>query len=131
MKVAKKPILARILEYKGKIICWPQQTGKDKGWVPTGDHNGNNLGCVILDSRRIEMSKKAIEVMDSMPRNGDAIGDMDWWACTDGTKAFSWFAAMFRIVDPSKCELARGTRMFPDDCVIIPNRLPAAVRRAP
>lgn len=128
----KKSILAKILAYKGRIICWPMQTRNVGGFVATGGKMPHwNIGCTILDSRRLEVSEQAMKLMDKVRIGTDAIGDLDWFACHTASanpkKAFGWFGGLFRVIDPAKCVTARDFQIYRDDCVIIPNEIPKEV----
>ena len=97
------------------------------GWTPIGP---GKIGCVIANTRKaLGVSEEALEWLRGVQRSNDAIGDVDWWACNDGTKAFAWLGGVYSV----KSRNSEGSRMyevFPDDCVRIPNTPPQEARDA-
>ena len=88
------------------------------GWVPAG---GTKIGCVIANTKTaLGISEDALEWLKGVKRSRDDIGDVDWWACNDGTKVFAWMGGVYSI----KSRDADGSRhheVFPDDYVPVPN----------
>ncbi len=120
----------QVFAHSQKLIIVPSdpEQGINDRWWPTGGKNGNHLGCVLGDSKaRLGVSREALEIMQSIKCGRDAVGDIDWWACDDGTYAFSWWGPIHRIIDPSNAIAARGFGPYPDQCVIIENNVPANV----
>lgn len=115
-------IIVKVFAYKDThlVVC-PQILEERKRYFWPIDEG--KCGSTLADTKvHLAISKKAIGLIDRMKRNRDAIGDIDWFISGD-KKVFGWFGALFRVVDIRTCEAARGTRVYPDDCVIIPNRL--------
>lgn len=113
------------LAYEGHIIMVPHEPELDveKEWWPVND--AGRLGSVLGDSRRqLACSKEALDLMRSVRRNRDAIGDLGWWLCADGTYAFSWFGALYRVLDPKTVEGDRDFRVHEQQCTVVPNEIP-------
>lgn len=121
----------RVVAYKGKIVIVPidPEKGVEDGWYPTGR---GRIGCVVLDTKKtLGVSEEAFELMRKVQRNRDAIGDISWWECDDGTHAFSWCGSIHRVISP---EDAEGDRDFHVHnrlwaaCTKIPNEVPEAAK---
>jgi len=69
---------------------------------------GGNIGCVA-DASIVDFSQEAIDVMKTIKKNGDAIGDIDVFKADDGKVIFGWFGSYLRPIVPDECEAARGT----------------------
>jgi hypothetical protein len=70
------------------------------------------------------ISEEALKLLEKVKRGRDSIGDLDWWECDDGKKAFGWLGGFCRIINPDDVEGSRNYKIFKDDCVIIPNDVP-------
>lgn len=124
-KIDKNNFHVKVLAHKGKIVTFPSNHEKSKVFFPTG---GTNLGCVVLDSKKhLHASKEALDLMNKIKTNNDCIGDLGWWKCNDDKYAFSWFGAIYRIIDPKNCEAARDFKVFQNECTIIPNDVPKEI----
>jgi hypothetical protein len=114
----------RVVAYNNRIVLVPEnpEQGINQEWWPTG---GTRIGCVVGNTKaNLGVSEEALVLMRKMRVCRDAIGDLNWWWCTDGTYAFSWIGPIHRIVDPDTSEAARGFEIFRDQCTIIPNDVP-------
>lgn len=128
-------IKVRVVAYKGCLVIVPKDPEKDitnKGprlWWPTGGTQRNILGCVIGNSKEmLGVSAEAIEVMRKIQCGHDAIGDIDWWKCTDGTYAFSWWGSIHRIIKPPAMAV-RGFRVQEGQYNKIVNQVPTAAKK--
>jgi len=86
-----KNLKVSVVAYKNKIVIVPRIPEKDtgKGWYPTGGRTGDNLGCVLCDSKKtLGISQEALDLMHRVKRNHDDIGDLGWWRCDDGNSHF-------------------------------------------
>lgn len=129
-----------IYAHKGRIVCYPDpdlvvyvKTGtlvKPKEYfIPTNDQG--NMGCVLCDSKaNLMISQEAIDLIDTIERGRDAVGDTDWFKVDDGTYVFCWRGPIYRIVDPETCVGARGLSTFPSECEIIKNDVPKEIVEA-
>lgn len=57
------------------------------------------------------------------------IGDVDWFACGDGNKAFGWLGGLYSVKN-RQAEGSRSYEVFPDDCVRIANEPPVEAKAA-
>lgn len=97
------------------------------GWTPMGP---GRIGCVITDTKvSLGASEEALAWLRGVKKSRDDIGDVDWFACNDGKKAFGWLGGVYSVKD-RKAEGSRSYEVFPDDCVRIANEPPAAAVRA-
>lgn len=125
----------KVVAYKEHLILIPnnpaEDIGKPGGWYPTGD---GRIGCVLTDTKaRLGISEEAFDLMKSIPHNNDAIGDISWWECEDGTWAFCWFGSIHRIINAAHAEGDRGfhvTNKLKEFCTIIPNDVPGEAKTA-
>ncbi len=120
----------KVVAYKNHLVMIPQEPEKGigKGWYPTGSED--RLGCVLTDSKKnLGISKQALQIMQQVKRNQDAVGDLGWWRCDNGKYAFSWWGALYRIID-LKAEGARDFQVHSDQCTVIRNTVPKAAKLA-
>ena len=115
-----------VLAHNGKILIHPTLTPikRTKWFVPTASRH---IGCVVLDTaKHLRVSVEAMALMKKIPRGQDSMGDISWWAVSDGTHAFSWIGAIFRVIDPESSESDRD--FFPHEGLphtVIPNIITA------
>lgn len=137
-KVAKKSakrvgreFFVSVYAYKGKLIFAPSSTKRTRDFVPTEyTDKRSNLGCVVVDSKKhLRISNEALKLLRKIKRNHDDSGDVDWWMCDDGTAAFSWFGAIFRVMDPTTAEASRDFAVRKNQCTVIPNILPEEIQK--
>lgn len=118
-----------VLAFEGFLVMIPHEPEKSVGrwWAPVNDKG--NLGSVLVDSKqKLACSREALDLMRTVRRNREAVGDLGWWRCDDGKFAFSWFGALYRIIDPSDCEGDRGFHVHEEQCTIVPNEIPESMR---
>ena len=129
-------IKVRVVAYKERIVIVPKDPDKDitnkrpRLWWPTGGSNRNILGCVLGNSQTmLGISAEAIKLMETVKRNHDAVGDLGWWKCDDGSYAFSWWGPIFRIVDPGTAEGDRDFRVHEGQYIKIVNQVPLEAKK--
>lgn len=130
-------IKVRVVAYKERIVIVPKEPEKDianKGtrlWWPTGGTNRNILGCVVGNTKEmLGISDEALALMERVKRNHDAIGDLGWWKCNDGTYAFSWWGPIYRVVNPDTAEGSRDFFTHMGQYNRIVNQVPMAAKKA-
>lgn len=97
------------------------------GWVPVGP---GKIGCVLCDTKRgLGASQEALDWLKGVKRSHDDIGDVDWFAVNDGTKAFGWIGGLCSLKSRG-CDGSRSFQVFPEDCTIIPNDVPDEAKKA-
>ena len=72
--------------------------------------NGN-LGCVC-DASKVKISQEAIELLKTVPKGADDIGDIDVFKADDNRIIISWFGGYYKVIDPKKSEAARDTNFY-------------------
>lgn len=72
--------------------------------------NGN-LGCVC-DASKVKISQEAIELLKTVPKGADDIGDIDVFKADDNRVIISWFGGYYKVIDPKKSEAARDTNFY-------------------
>jgi hypothetical protein len=96
------------------------------GWVPVGP---GKIGCVLCDTKRgLGASKEALNWLQRVQRSHDDIGDVDWFACDNGTKAFGWIGGLCSLKDRDAMG-SRTFQVFPEDCTVIPNDVPEEAKK--
>lgn len=122
-----KDFAVRVYAHKGKLFIYPNcHRPVGKLFYPTNAEG--NMGCVLCKTKgHLEISKEAIALMGKVRRNNDAIGDLGWWKCVNGDVAFSWFGAIYRIVDPATAQGDRDFRVHEGSYKEIPNDVPEEI----
>lgn len=122
-KKEKPELMVAIFGYKGCLVITTLQPEKKmEEWTPIGP---GKIGCVIGNTKKnLGVSKEALELMGKVETCGDDIGDIDWFSVNDGTHAFGWIGGLNRVVNTKTAEAARGFKVYRDECVIIPNKVP-------
>ena len=124
-------LAAKIHAYKGHLIMELLTLKQTKHVYPT---QGSNMGTIICGTKqRLGVSREALVLMHKAARSYvgvvDCIGDLGWWKAGK-QHCFSWFGAMFRIVNVASCEAARDFQVYEDECVIIPNEVTEEMKQA-
>ncbi len=123
----------RVVAYKDRIVIVPNKpeegiSKKDPLWWPTGGPKGYILGCVVGPTEtELGVSQEALDLMEHIQRNRDAVGDISWWETSDGKHAFAWWGSIHRIINPDTAEADRDWNLKPSivkSCTIIPNDVP-------
>ena len=88
------------------------------GWTLVGP---GKIGCVIVNTKTaLGISEDALAWLKGVKRSRDDHGNVDWWACNDGTKAFAWLGGLYSIKERG-ADGSRNYEVFPDDYVPVPN----------
>lgn len=128
-KKSKLGAKVKLTVYKDVLVIETVEPENENypGWVPIGP---GKIGCVLCNTKRgLGASQEALDWLGKVPRSRDAIGDVDWWACADGTKAFSWLGGVCSIKRRG-AEGSRNYEVFKKDCVEIPNDVPEKAQKA-
>ena len=72
--------------------------------------NGN-LGCVC-DASKVKISQDAIELLKTVPKGIDDIGDIDVFKADDNRIIISWFGGYLKVIDPKSSVAARNTNIY-------------------
>lgn len=68
------------------------------------------LGFVV-DASKIHVSQEAKDLMLTIPKSGDDIGDVDCFETSNGMTVFAWLGGPLAVKDPKKCSLAHDSKM--------------------
>lgn len=126
---AIKNLKVKVHAYRGILIIETvDPDNKDyPGWVPAGD---GKIGCVLVNTKTsLGISQEAMEWLEKVKASRDAIGDVDWWACGDGSYAFGWLGGPFALKGPDSTG-SRNFKIAKDHCVSIPNNPPQEAMEA-
>lgn len=110
--------------YEGFLVVCPLDPFKDPdqhGWHPK---RPERYGSSIQNTKAtLGISREALNLLYRIPRNHDAVGDVMWESKGEGY-SFTWWGPMFRIFHPWEAEMSRGSRVWADQYVEIPNDVP-------
>lgn len=126
---AEDNVKVRLTVHRDVLVIETVSPGETNypGWTPIGP---GKIGCVIANTKiALGASEEALAWLRGVKKSRDDIGDVDWFACADGTKAFGWLGGVYSIKD-RKTEGSRSYEVFPDDCVRITNNTPAEAKAA-
>lgn len=130
-------IKVNVTAYQGRIVFEPVDPllGVEDEWWPTDIDPHERFGSVVGSSAsRVGISQEALELMKTIKVGCDAIGDIDWWLCTDGSWAFSWFGCLYRVMDPVVSISSRDFNPYQSQLakafVLIANAVPLGAREA-
>lgn len=126
---AEDNVKVRLTVHRDVLVIETVSPGETNypGWTPIGP---GKIGCVIANTKvALGASEEALAWLRGVKKSRDDIGDVDWFACVDGTKAFGWLGGLYSIKD-RKAEGSRSYEVFPDDCVRIANQPPIEATRA-
>lgn len=125
---AEETVKVRLTVYRDVLVIEtvsPEETNYP-GWVPIGP---GTIGCVITNTKvSLGASEEALTWLQGVGKSRDDIGDLDWFPCGDGTKAFGWIGGVYSMKGRA-CEGSRSYEVFPDDCVRIANDPPIEATR--
>ena len=88
-----------------------------------------NIG-VVCKADSVEFSASAVELLKSIPKGHDSLGDINIFKTIDGEIVFSWLGGYCVFIDSKKSQFSRDcdTSLFkPTEGVAIPDNFKAAV----
>ena len=118
----------RITAYKG-ILCIEAQEPfvKDEGFLPNND---GRVGCLVMGTKEhLGVSQEALDLLKTIPRSLDDIGDVMWWG-DKGKFYFGWLGSPRTLVDPKRCEGDRRYAVPNGEYILIPNEVPEGAMEA-
>lgn len=90
--------------HEGYLVINTINEKHDEWFVPAG---GGRFGCVLINTEKhLAMSDEAFELLKTMKKNNDAIGDVCTWMSDQG-QCFSWMGGTKRIAQVAGCECSR------------------------
>lgn len=87
-----KPIYAEVTAYKDYILV--EYKSNKSNEVLTTPFDTESMGYVVGDVGHIGISKEAYELLRSVKKSGDSIGDIDVFRLANGNYAFSTLSGM-------------------------------------
>ncbi len=109
---------AKITAHNGILICQTMADKSSEECVLISDTPGV-IGNVYMNTKEtLGISKEALEILRTLKKGRDSIGDIDWFATGD-KYAFGWLGPIHRLVDPATAETSR--QYVIGDYVDIPN----------
>jgi len=78
-----------------------------------------NLAAFLLDLQ------EALKLLKTVKTSNDDLGDVDWFATSDGKASFGWLGGPRALIDAASAEGSSSYGIF--GCKIIPNDVPEAV----
>lgn len=92
----------KVTTYKQNIIIETIDEKEDKNFVPAG---GSRFGSVLIETDKfLGMSKEAVELLKTLKKSHDAIGDVTTWKTNDNRDCFGWIGGFKRIVNMTTAE---------------------------
>lgn len=121
---APTTVHANVTAYKGRLVMELLAKISIEGAVATSLDTPGNMGQVIMNTKEhLGVSKEALELLKTVKPGRDSMGDIDWFATSDGNHAFSWLGGPYNIAKPSDIEGSRSY-VVPDHFVEIENNVP-------
>lgn len=116
-------IRAKVTAYKGILAIECTEKESTPGETHLSIDQSGVIGQVIMNTKEtLGVSPEALEVLKTIPKGRDSIGDVDWWEVNDGTYAFGWLGGMCRLLEPEGAVTSRQYKQ--GDYVEIPNDVP-------
>jgi len=113
-------IKVKVVAYENYLIITTVKPESDENFVPSG---GTKIGCVLVDTGKyLGMSEQAFNLMKTIKKSGDDIGDIDTWESNKG-QCFAWLGPIKRLADVRSCESSQNG-IIDIDYVQIPNDIP-------
>ena len=92
----------RVFAYKGVIGI--QSDPKSDALIAKPENGG--IGCVA-DASKVKFSKDAVDLLKTIKKGSDDLGDVDVFKANDGTVVFGWMGNYLRVVVPKESEGSR------------------------
>lgn len=119
---------AHITAYKGLLVCELLAEKSMDGIVTTSLDNPGCIGQVIHNTaENLGVSDEALALLKTIEPGNDDLGDIDWFATSDGKASFGWLGGPYAIKKPSNCEGSSSYEVL--TCVSIPNDVPEGAKQ--
>lgn len=121
---------AHVTAYKNHLVIEALATKSIKDEAHLSIDNPTCFGQVIMNTaKNLGVSAEALELLKYLKRGRDSLGDINWFATTNGTNsAFSWIGGMQAIKDINEIETSRDYVVM--GYVLIPNNVPQGAMEA-
>lgn len=119
---------AKITAHRG-ILVFDLLATESSDEVATSLDRPGNMGQVIMNTaKNLGVSAEALQLLRSLKRGHDSLGDIDWFKTRDGQHAFSWLGAPHALKDPKTAETSRQYHI--GGYVAIANEVPEGAKAA-
>jgi hypothetical protein len=118
-----KNLKVEVTAHDGFLIVNAVKPEKDDNFMPAG---GSTLGCILKDtSKYLGMSKEAFELLKTIKKSCDDIGDVMAWKKED-THFFGWLGGIKNLIDIREGETSSSRDGILQDLKFneIPNNVP-------
>lgn len=96
----------QVFAYRGYVgIMCPKENAE--GLINDPNKPGQ-LG-IAVNAESVEFSPDAVDLLKTVERSNDDLGDVDMFETTDNKIIFGWLGGFNRVVDPTLCTGARDT----------------------
>jgi len=117
---------ATVTAHKGILVLELLVSASILGEVTTSMDNPTCIGQVIHDTaNNLGVSKEALKLLKTVKTSNDDLGDVDWFATSDGKASFGWLGGPRALIDAASAEGSSSYGIF--GCKIIPKDVPEAV----
>lgn len=92
----------KVTAYEQNLIIETIDGKEDKNFIPVG---GSRFGSVLIETDELlGMSKEAVELLKTIKKSHDDIGDVSMWETNDNKYCFGWIGGFKKIIDMTKAE---------------------------
>ena len=92
----------QITAHEQNLIIETLNEKEDKNFIPVGP---NRLGSVLIETDKfLGMSKEAADLLKTIKKSHDDIGDICVWKTNDNKDCFSWLGGFKKIIDVTIAE---------------------------
>lgn len=113
--MSQKEIFCFIKEYKG-FLAINYTTDKSNDIVSSPYDKEGRFGYVVSDIGHVGISNEAYELMKSLRKGRDSIGEIDVFLLDNGGHALATMGGMYTIIDPKNTETSRQYHLPSIDC---------------
>jgi hypothetical protein len=92
----------KVTAYEQNLIIEVIDGKEDKNFIPIGE---GRIGCVLIETDTcLGMSKEAFELLKTIKKSHDDIGDVTAWKTDDDKNCFGWLGGFKKIINMEKAE---------------------------
>jgi hypothetical protein len=119
---------AEVTAYKGRIVIELKTRRSIPGEVLTSLDTPRMGSQIIKDTaKNLGVSKEALQLLKTVHRGANAIGDVNWSSSEEGSGNFGWVGGCCAIFSPATCEASSQFKVR--GYVTIDNNVPEGARR--
>ena len=92
----------KVTAYKQNLIIETIDEKEDENFFPVG---GTRIGCTLIETDNLlGMSDEAVELLKTLKKSHDDIGDICAWKTDDNKNCFGWIGGFKKIVNIETAE---------------------------